>query len=259
VITLPDASTFSAVISDPRFPVAVGIVVLAAAVRGFSGFGSALIYVPLMSAVYGPQVAAVTFVLSDILTGLTFLPGVWRKAVWREIMPLAVSAVFALQFGALILQHADPVALRWFICVLVGAVVVILASGWRYQGRPVLAATIGVGLFAGLLGGAAQIGGPPIVLYWLGSAATAVVVRANFVVFFTIFSIGGAASYALHGLVVPQALALTLFLAPLQILAMMAGWRLFYLASEKTYRRTAYVIVSLAAIVSMPLFDQWLR
>ena len=46
--------------TDPRFALALGISVLSGAVRGFSGFGSALVYVPLMSALYGPQVGAAT-------------------------------------------------------------------------------------------------------------------------------------------------------------------------------------------------------
>jgi hypothetical protein len=31
------------------------------------------------------------------------------------------------------------------------------------------------------------------------------------------------------------------------------------MASEQTYRRVAYVIITVAALVSMPLWDGWLR
>ena len=44
---------------------------LAGVVRGFSGFGSALIYIPLISAIYDPRTAAGTFVLIDFATGLS--------------------------------------------------------------------------------------------------------------------------------------------------------------------------------------------
>jgi hypothetical protein len=43
---LPDSSTFAATIADPRFPLAIAISALAGVVRGFSGFGSALVYAP---------------------------------------------------------------------------------------------------------------------------------------------------------------------------------------------------------------------
>jgi uncharacterized membrane protein YfcA len=112
VIDLPGSAIFSAVMADPRFFLALGISVLSGAVRGFSGFGSALVYVPLMSALYGPQTGAATFLLADFVTGVVFTLGVWRLAVWHEVIPLAIAAVFAAQFGTLILQYADPEWLR---------------------------------------------------------------------------------------------------------------------------------------------------
>jgi uncharacterized protein len=190
VIELPDLSTFTAIVLDPRFAAAVGISMLSGAVRGFTGFGSALIYVPLMSAVYGPKIAATSFLPIDLMTGIAFAFGLWRQANWREVLPLAAAAIFAAQFGALILQYADPIALRWAICAMVAALVPVLASGWRYHGRPMLAITIGVGLLAGLIGGAVQISGPPIILYWLGSMHHGSVVRASLVVYFLLFSSG---------------------------------------------------------------------
>jgi hypothetical protein len=43
---LPGSSAFAATISDWRFPIATAISALAGLVRGFSGFGSALVYAP---------------------------------------------------------------------------------------------------------------------------------------------------------------------------------------------------------------------
>ena len=80
----PTSATFAAVVADPRFPLAVIISILAGIVRGFSGFGSALIYVPLMSALYGPRIAAPSMVVIDVLAGAAFLFTIWRQATWRE-------------------------------------------------------------------------------------------------------------------------------------------------------------------------------
>lgn len=259
MLDLPSAAIFSALFSDPRFPIALAIAALAGLVRGFSGFGSALIYVPLMSAVYGPKIAAATFVIADIITGTVFLAGVWRKAHYREVLIMAACAIGAAQFGTLILQHADPVTLRWVLCVFVGLVVAILASGWRYHGRPHLSVTIGVGLLAGLLGGALQISGPPIIVYWLGSGFPVDVLRANFFAYFSLFSFGILITYALHGLVTALVLALALFTTPVTIVSMWAGSRLFLLASERTYRVVGYVIVVLSALIAMPLFDSFFQ
>jgi uncharacterized protein len=179
--------------------------------------------------------------------------------VWREIVPLAISAAVAAQFGTLILQYADPAHLRWAMAALVLVIVVVLSTGWRYHGKPMLIVTLAVGIAAGLMGGAVQIFGPPVVLFWLSSMAAAAVVRANFVVFFAIMAAALVVTYLWFGLLTPDVIALAAFVAPLHILAMFAGAKVFHFASEATYRRTAYIIIALAALVSMPLWDRWLR
>jgi uncharacterized protein len=259
VLELPTAATFSALFADPRFVVALGIAGLAGLVRGFSGFGSALIYVPLMSAVFGLKIAAPTFVIADIITGAVFLAGVWQKAHYREVLIMAAAALGAVQFGTLVLQHADPIVLRWGLSILVGLVVVVLASGWRYHGRPHLSITIGVGLLAGLLGGALQISGPPIIVYWLGSGFPADVLRANFFAYFSLFSFGTLITYTFHGLVTAFVLALGVFTTLMMIAGMWIGSQLFKLASERTYRLVGYVIVAISAIIALPLLDPFFQ
>ena len=53
-MTIPEYALFAAAVADHRFWIALAIAILAGAVRGFSGFGSAQIYIPLIAAVYSP-------------------------------------------------------------------------------------------------------------------------------------------------------------------------------------------------------------
>jgi uncharacterized protein len=255
----PDSAAFAATIADPRFVLALAISVLAGLVRGFSGFGSALVYMPLMSALYGPRIAAPSMAVIDVLAAVTFVSTVWRQAAWREVLPLAVSALVAAQFGSLILKYADPILLRWLITILVLAVVAVLVSGWRYQGRPILVVTLAVGALSGLLGSAVQMAGPPVIVYWLGSAGEAAIVRANFVTYFAALAAGLGITYSIKGLLTSEATALALLIGPLQIASQHVGARLFPLASDRTYRILAYGVILLAALVSMPLLDPFYR
>jgi uncharacterized membrane protein YfcA len=259
VADLLDPSFYAAIIADRRFVMAMAVAIFSGVVRGFSGFGSALIYIPLTAAIYDPLTAAVTFVLIDMATGISFVMGAWNKTRWGEVLILAAAAIAAAQFGTLILQYADPTLLRWSICLLVALIVGVLVSGFRYEGKPHLAVTIAVGLFAGVLGGAVQISGPPIVIYWLGSMHDVTVVRASLISYFGLFSAGSVATYYFHGLLTAKLLALAILLGPLHIAAMWAGGKAFHLATPDTYRRVAYVVIIMSAIVSMPLFDRWLR
>ncbi|MBV9557029.1 MAG: sulfite exporter TauE/SafE family protein [Pseudolabrys sp.] len=259
MIDLPTAASFSAVTADPRFVAAVVIAALAGFVRGFTGFGSALIYMPLMSAAYGPLIAAPTFVIADVVTGLLFLSTTWRKTHWSEVLPMAAAAIFAAQFGTLILQYANPIALRWALSILVFVAVGVLQSGWRYHGRPKLIVTIGVGLLAGLLGGAVQISGPPIIVYWFGSGHPADILRANFFGYFSVFSAASVATYALHGLLTATVLTLSVFITPTTMAAMAVGTKCFHFVKEKTYRRVGYLVALLSGLLAMPLFGKWLH
>jgi hypothetical protein len=247
------------VIAGRRFPAAIMIAALAGLVRGFSGFGSALIYMPLASAVYDPRIAAVTLLLIDTGGCVPFTIRAFAQCTWREVLPIFVAAAVAIPFGTMALLLVDPVVLRWCMALLVLSLVAVLISGWRYHGRPQLPVTIGVGLFSGFGGGAVQITGPAVILYWLGGTQPAAKVRANLLVYFLLTDLMLCAVYMIEGLFTVEAFALALLLAVPFFVAAAAGAFLFHGASERLYRAIAYGIIAVAALVSLPLLDPWLR
>lgn len=258
-MTFPEYALFTEAASDPRFSIALGIAVLAGVVRGFSGFGSAQIYIPLIAAVYSPRVAAVTLLIIDTIGPAPFAARGFAHCVWREVLPMVIAAAAAIPIGTLALLVVDPIILRWFIAAMVLSLVAVLASGFRYHGRPRLPATVGVGLFSGFGAGAVQIAGPPVLIYWLGAATSAITARANFLVYFLLLDLTSCAVYWWRGLITPELLALALLLAIPFFVATAAGARYFHGASERLYRRIAYAIITASALVSLPLFDHWLR
>jgi hypothetical protein len=134
-------SIFTETIADPRFALAVGIAALSGLVRGFSGFGSALIYMPLSSAVYSPRLAAPTLLLIDTLCSLPFALQAMPQCNWREVTPVTIAGSVVLPLGVAALLYVDPLWLRWLISLLVLAALAALATGWRYHGKPTLAAS----------------------------------------------------------------------------------------------------------------------
>jgi uncharacterized membrane protein YfcA len=252
-------STLTDATADRRFLAALAIAALAGLVRGFSGFGSALIYIPLVAAVYDPRIAAVTLLLIDAAGSAPFTVRAFPQCNWREVLPIFLAASVAIPFGTMTLLVADPTVLRWFISVLVLSLLVVLVLGWRYRGRPRLPVTIGVGLFSGFGGGAVQIAGPAVIIFWLGGDNAAAKVRANLLVYFTLTNVVLCIAYFWQGLFTADVIALALLLAVPFFIAMAAGAYFFHGASEVLYRRIAYAIIAVAALVSLPLLDPWLR
>lgn len=254
-----DGSIFAAALADGRFIAALMIAILSGVLRGFSGFGSALIYIPLMSAVYEPRIAATTLLLIDFVSATPFAVRAFPQCNWREVAPMTIAAAIALPIGTMALLVVDPATLRWVISGLVLILLAVLASGWRYRGRPALPVTIGVGFLSGLGSGAVQVAGPPVIIYWLGSAKDAATMRASLMVYFMFTGAIGCIAYVSQGVFTPQSIALSLLLGPPFVLAMVLGARWFGGASEDGYRRVAYAIIAVAALVSVPVFDQLLR
>lgn len=258
-MTIPDSALLTAAVADHRLRIAVGIAILAGLVRGFSGFGSGLIYIPLIAAVYAPRVAAVTLLLIDSASTAPFAVRAFAHCTWREVLPMYIAAAITIPLGTLALLIVDPVILRWFIAISVLSLVGMLCFGWRYDGRVRLPATIGVGVFSGFSAGAVQIAGPPVLLYWLGAINKAATVRANCLVYFLLLDLTSCAVYAWQGLFAPDLLALSILLAIPFFVATSLGALLFQGASDLLYRRIAYAIIAGAAFVSLPVFDPIFR
>lgn len=227
--------------------------------RGFSGFGAALIFVPLVSAALGPQVAAPVLLLIDGVGALGLVPRAFGLADRRDVGTMAVGALAGIPLGTWLLTRSDPVTLRWAIAALIGVLLALLASGWRYRGRPRASLTVGVGAVAGLCSGIAQVGGPPIVAYWLGGAIPAATVRANIILYFFVSSLVTATTYLAGGLLTGAVVGLAVLTSPVYIVGIWLGARLFGLADERVFRRTCYALIAAAALLSLPILDGLIR
>jgi uncharacterized membrane protein YfcA len=241
----------------PPLPAVAGTLaaaLVAGLARGFSGFGAALIFVPLASAALGPRLAAPLLMLVDNLTALPLVPPAWRLAQRQEIGVMTAGALLGAPLGALVLLYMDPLALRWAMCGMVAVMLVLLASGWRYRGRPRPGLSLGVGALSGFCSGAAQMGGPPVVAYWLGGVGPAARVRANIVLFFAATGVISGVIYLLGGLLTVQLLAMTVLMAPVYGAGLWAGSHLFGRAGEANFRRACFVLIAFAALIGLPVW-----
>ncbi len=256
---LPDLASFAAALDDKRIVAALAISVLSGVMRGFSGFGSALIYIPLLSAIYDPKIAVATLLLIDFVGGIPFAVQALPQCKWRELAPITIASFFAIPFGTSILLYVAPTVLRWLIAAVALLVLVVIAAGWRYRDRPKLPLTVLVGLLSGLMGGAFQMDGPPVVIYWLGTADVAAVVRANLMVFIVLSGAAICVAYLVSGLLTPEVIALAVALGVPFLVAMKLGALMFHGTTDRTYRTIAYGVIALSLLVSLPLFDGLLR
>lgn len=241
-------------ITDPLFWIVAVAAFVASTIRGFSGFGAGLVFMPIAAACLGPKLAAGALYIIDTILVVPFVAQAARIVEWREILPLGLGAALTVPAGLLVLLYVDPVVLRWGLSLAILVSVAILAAGWRYRGPTRIWLSTLVGGLAGFMSGAAQIPGPPVLIYWLGRDVVSATMRANAIVFFCFTTVIAGVAFVLGGIFTAEVIAYSAVLFPVYAAGIHLGSRMFGLASEATYRRVAYASILFVAIVSMPVF-----
>jgi uncharacterized protein len=230
------------------------LALIAGMARGFSGFGAALIFVPVAARLIGPQQASPVLLITDIIVAAPVIWKSWGLARKRDVALMALGGFIGVPIGTYILKHGDTESLRWLIAGLTAAMLALLLTGWRYYGRPHGFLTSCVGAVSGLFSGIAQIGGPPVVAYWLGSDTKAAVMRASIFVYFAIGSATTIVSYSIGGLLTAPVFTLSLMVLPFFGLGLWAGNHMFGFASETFFRRACLALIAGSLLVSLPLW-----
>ncbi|WP_091737521.1 sulfite exporter TauE/SafE family protein [Phenylobacterium immobile] len=227
--------------------VAATIILLAAFMRGVTGFGFAIAAVPLMSLVMEPRLAIGVSILLPLPSGLMDLGKAW-PASHRRVMPRLIGgAVIGTPIGMLLLGVIAPDLQR---VIVAAAAFYALAAVYLFKdpdklgllGRPTAA-----GLGAGLLNGLAGMPGPPVVAYILTQPLPAAMARASMIVFFLATGVVGGLSGVATGVITPGSALASLLCLPLFILGNGAGRRLFEASQAGVYRKAGLVLLVIGA------------
>lgn len=243
------------ILAETRFWLAAALAVLAGLVRGFSGFGAGMIFVPVASALYSPVLAVPLLFLFDTMTSLPYLIAAFRQCDWRSVLPLTLGATVTVPIGVYVLVVADPIILRWIICLLILGIVGIMATGWRYQRPPSAPYSASVGAVSGFCGGSTSLFGPPVILFWLGGASSPALVRNNILAYFGLIAVVTVASLWHRNLVTLDVTGMAFLFLPVYAIAFFIGSRLFKLASDRFFRLFALALCGATAVVGLPLWS----
>jgi hypothetical protein len=227
--------------------------------RGFSGFGSALIFMPLASSIADPRLVAALLLIIDFVAAAPLLPGAWEKADRKATAVMVTGALIGVPIGTYFLSRLEPVTTRWIISTFVFALLMLLLSGWRYRGKDHAAISVGIGGLSGFCSGLAQTGGPPIVGYWLGRPLPSVIARANILLFFGASDFFSAVSYTTAGLITMDAILFAIVVGPVYGIGVWFGASLFGKASETVFRAICYALIAAAVLFGLPALDGVLR
>ncbi len=233
----------------------VGAAFLAGLVRGFSGFGSALVYLPLAAQVLTPFEALTTIVIFDLIGPLPIVRRASRQCEKTDLLRLFAGLVVALPIGLFILTLASPEAFRFAVSLVAIFLLVCLVSGFRYRGTLTPPMIYGTGAMSGFLQGVAGLPGPPVILLYMASTRPVQVIRANTFIFLFATDVVLLPALAIFDKLNASAIALGVLLIAPNLLGGLVGARLFRPDYERVYRSIAYTIIAASAISGLPIWD----
>ncbi|MCO6382276.1 sulfite exporter TauE/SafE family protein [Oceanicola sp. 502str15] len=230
------------------------IIGVAGLVRGFAGFGTGMVFIPLGSIFLDPLWVLAAVIAVDVAGSAPVLPRAIRDVRGRDLMFMLMGCVVTLPLGTYALTASDPALFRWGVSGLSLALVALLISGWRHHVEIGPKGLVGVGAASGFLGGFVGMPGPPVVLAYLGGQYRPERVRATTLLFMLMFVALLGVVLALRGVLEGGGLALGILLIPAYVAGNLAGQALFDPGRARLYRAVAYGVFIASALAGLPIF-----
>lgn len=211
--------------------------------QSVAGFGMALVAVPLLSEIIGPQATAPLIPLAALVTQTVLLLR-YRTAInLRTVARLAAAAIVAIPLGVFVLTRADEDTIR----AVLGVVLILYALYALFNLRlPALRSprwAYGFGFVSGLLSGAYNIPGPPVVIYGNCKGWPPGEFRSNLQGFFMLSSVMVLATHALARHYTPDVFQMFVTVLPGILLGLGAGIALDRFINPALFRRVVLVLL----------------
>jgi uncharacterized membrane protein YfcA len=245
---------FSAALATEGVLLLAGVVFVAGLVRGFTGFGTAMIYMPFAAALLPPVWALTVMLVFDLLGMPPLIPRALKDADRGDLARLSLGVLIAAPIGLLLPSRFDPTVFGWILSAIILVLLAFVAAGWRYRGRLSRRMVVSVGAFGGFLAGMSGLAGPPVIMFYMSRPLPVQVIRANILLFLVLADLLTAIFMGLGGLLDLEPLAIGALMILPYVAGGLAGSALFNPAHERVYRFGGYLVILVAALVNLPVF-----
>ncbi|MFO1171100.1 MAG: sulfite exporter TauE/SafE family protein [Hyphomicrobiaceae bacterium] len=232
-------------------PIAYAVLVVlgAAVVRGYSGFGFSLLTISALSLMFSPVEVIASIFLLEIAASLHLLPGIWRDVQWRSVGLLLIGTAIATPIGVSLLKQVPEAPMRVALAAFVLVAVALLWRGFALKRVPSSPATLATGALGGLFNGAFGIGGPPIILFYFSSPAGDIAGRASLIALFLGMDLIGLATQTWNGLITLDHVWRAALFLPVLLIGISLGARSFKGSDPAVFRRRVLILIAVIALL----------
>lgn len=224
------------------------IIFVGSLTQGMTGFGFAMVTIPLLSMIIDIKFAVVLAVLCGTVINLGLVVQMRKEIKLGEVKNLIIGNLIGTPIGAYLLTSFDSSLLKQLLgfCILIFLIFTIfkiikpvgLDRKWGYL----------FGFFAGVLGGALNTSGPPILIFMFLQGWDKVEQKAALSGFFITASAASIISYTAMDIITLEIFKEFLYVLPVVLAGIFLGHYLFGKVSTKFYNKLVLIGLSLITI-----------
>ena len=149
--------------TDPITTIIFGMltIFLAGLTYGLTGFGFALVAVPLLMILLPPQAVVPIQLLLASLTGIVVVYEARQWVRLKQIWPLMLAGIIGIPLGTYLLTVLDTNVLKIFIGAVISLSALAFFFGFQRPIRNERLASAPIGFISGVLNGSTGMSGPP--------------------------------------------------------------------------------------------------
>lgn len=227
---------------------------LAGLVRGFSGFGTAMVFIPIAGQVLSPIATLTVLFVMDLIGPIPNIPRALRDGQLVDVSRLFVGSLIGAPIGVYLLTLMSEDVFRLSGASFSLLLLVLLIFGVRYRGTLSKGLIYLTGSIGGLFGGAVGIPGPPVIMLYMASTLPPAVIRANNTLFLLVVDVLFFSIFWLKGLLLTHYILIGIIIAVPYLTFCILGAFLFNPRREKIYRIMAYIIIFISAFSALPIW-----
>ena len=227
-------------------------ILLASFVQGLTGFGFALIAVPLLS-LFIPETRNITpiIVIYGFITNI-FIGYEARQYIdFRKIIPLIVLGIIATPIGTIMLIYFKVKTLKLIIGIVITMTAFLMLNQYKIKVKNEKLSYGVVGLLSGILNGSTGLSGPPIVLFLRNQDMDKDVFRANITFYLIATNIFAIILFSIEGIISRSVLHFTLLYFPALVIGVFAGIKISAKINETIFRKITIYLIALLGLYTV--------
>jgi uncharacterized membrane protein YfcA len=223
---------------------------IAAFVRGYSGFGFSALVVSASALVMNPLHVVGVVMVCEFLMTFQQWRGVRADVDWRRVGALMLGAAIGLPIGLWGITRVGVDTARAVIGIYVLVMCIVMLRGWQIRSQQGFAPHLGVGVFAGMAN-AVGMAGLPVASYFTAQGMAAGVFRGTLIAYFAALDLFSLPLMWGSGIIQADTFRLAIGALPLMALGVWLGGKHFLATDPQDFRKFAIGLLAFLAVINL--------